>query len=124
MQMGLNTDLIHQGKTLHIQTEDVASPQGYIITHLFLAGSILASQRLDYEEGLIPEELKALIRTQHHGMIRAVQAGEYNRKLLLHRPRSNQSSFLPLASKRKLERREAQEAQEESEESEESEGQV
>ena len=74
--MGLNTDLIHQGKTLHVQTEDIGYPQGYMITHLFLAGSILATQRLDYEEGLGSEEIQARIRSQHQRMIRAVQTGE------------------------------------------------
>ena len=97
MQIGLNTDIVHQGKTLHVQTEDVGDAQRYLVTHLFLAGSIIDSRRLDYKEGLSKEELKSLIRTQHQGMIRAIVSGRYNRKLLLHRPRMNTHDTIPLA---------------------------
>jgi hypothetical protein len=97
MQIGLNTDIVHQGKTLHIQTEDVHGTQRYLITHLFLAGSIIDSQRLDYEEELSEEELKSLIRTQHQSVIRALLSGHYNRRLLLHRPRAHTQRDIPLA---------------------------
>ena len=89
MQIGLNTDVVHQGKTLHIQTEDVIATPRYIVTHLFLAGSIIASQRCDCEEHQSEEELKGMIHKQHQSMIRAVYAGQYNRKILLHRPRAH-----------------------------------
>ena len=97
MQIGLNTDVVHQGKTLHIQTEDVIATPRYIVTHLFLAGSIIASQRCDCEEHQSEEELKGMIHKQHQSMIRAVYAGQYNRKILLHRPRANATRTIPLA---------------------------
>ena len=97
MQIGLNTDIVHQGKTLHIQTEDIGATQGYIITHLFLAGSIIDSQRLNYEEDLSMEEIKSLIQSQHQMMIRTLLSGHYNRKILLHRPRTQRTQNHPLA---------------------------
>ena len=97
MQIGLNTDVVHQGKTLHIQTEDVIATRRYVITHLFLAGSIIASQRCECEEHQSEEELKGIILKQHQSMIRSVYAGQYNRKILLHRPRANVTRNIPLA---------------------------
>ena len=115
MQIGLNTDIVHQGKTLHVQTEDVGDAQRYLITHLFLAGSIIDSQRLDYEDNLSKEELKSLIRTQHQGMIRAILSGQYNRKLLLHRPRATAHDAIPLARHQNPQRSDAQTSQEDQE---------
>ena len=99
MQIGLNTDIVHQGKTLHIQTEDIGATQHYIITHLFLAGSIIDSQRHHYEEDLSKEEIKSLIQLQHQTMIRTLLSGHYNRKILLHRSRAQPTRNLPLACK-------------------------
>ena len=111
MQIGLNTDIVHQGKTLHVQTEDVGDAQRYLVTHLFLAGSIIDSRRLDYEEGLSKEELKGLIRTQHQGVIRAILSGQYNRKLLLHRPRMATTDSIPLARPQNHQKSDAQASQ-------------
>ena len=97
MQMGLNTDIQRQGKTIHVQTEDVTTPTHYVITHLFLAGSIIASEQRDYEEGMSADDVKTLVRAQHQEMIRAALSGRYDRALLLHRPRASSRGKLPRA---------------------------
>ena len=100
MQIGLNTDIVHQGKTLHVQTEDVVAIPRYIVTHVFIAGSIIDSHRTECNEDQSEEELKEIIRAQHQRVIRAIYAGQYNRKLLLHRPRANAHRDIPLARHR------------------------
>ena len=99
MQMGLNTDITHQGKTLHVQTEDVAGAQRELITHVFLAGLIITSERRPYDEDSSAEQVRAQLRSQHQLMIRAVLSGRYDRALLLHRsrPATRDGQAIPLA---------------------------
>lgn len=104
MQMGANTDIAHQGKTLHVQTEDVSgetSPE--IVTHLFLAGQIIVSQRTPYSTDDGSELVRERLRAQHQEMIRAVLSGQHDRALLLSRSRRVQSrdEMIPLARDKK-----------------------
>ena len=104
MQMGANTDITHQGKTLHVQTEDVNNEGSTeLVTHLFLAGQIIASQRTPYTLEDDSSHVKERLRAQHQEMIRAVLSGRYDRALLLHRSRRTPSraNEVPLARDKK-----------------------
>ena len=100
MQVGMNTNVHHQGKTLHIQTEDSGSHHGHIITHLFLAGTIIATKKLEYDSNIASEQLQKLLKTQHQEMINDLQAGQYDKKIILARPRRAQGT-IPLARQSK-----------------------
>ena len=102
MQMGINTNIQHQGKTLHVQTEDSGSEHPHIITHLFLAGQIIASERLEYSaEGVSNEMLQQQIKEQHRKMLMAIQAGQFDKKILLAKPKKIDFSNIPLARNNK-----------------------
>lgn len=99
MQLGMNSNIERQGKTLHVQTEDSGRDYGHVITHLFLAGSIIETTRVDYDTSLPEADLKILVRTQHQKMLRAVMGGAFDKKLMLVKP-SALSSSIPLARSR------------------------
>lgn len=100
MQVGMNTNVHHQGKTLHIQTEDSGSQHGHVVTHIFLAGTIIASKKVEYEFHTSPEILQALIKSLHHEMVSDLKSGHYDKKIILVRPRRPRGE-VPLARQKK-----------------------
>ena len=100
MQMGMNTNVNHQGKILHIQTEDSGSEHPHIITHIFLSGQIIASERLEYKD-FSKEALQQSIKKQHQQMIQDLSSGKYDKKILLARPSKFSKSQIPLARKKR-----------------------
>ncbi len=106
MILGLNTDVRHRGKTFHIQTEDSGPSNPVLITHLFIGGSIIASQKSGYADLLIDGEVdegpvRERMRAQHKQMYEALMAGEHD--AAARRPRGRDSRFkdIPLARKPK-----------------------
>lgn len=101
MQVGMNSNITHQGRTLHVQTEDSGHEHGHIITHLFLSGGIIATQRFEYDRQLVDQEIQEAIKDQHQEMIKSIQRGDYNKKILLARPKRAQRGAIPLARKKR-----------------------
>ena len=99
MQVGMNSNIHHQAKVLHIQTEDSGFEHGHIITHIFLSGSIIASQKLEYARDSDEMTIKELIRSQHQDMIQALKTGQFDKKILLNRAHRAQGT-IPLARKK------------------------
>ena len=79
MLTGLNTDVAHQGKVYHVQTEDGGLSNPTVITLLYQGGAILAKQKTSYAEILKAQNLKAILRglmeEQHRQMIEDLKAG-------------------------------------------------
>ncbi|MEZ4473395.1 MAG: hypothetical protein R3F60_21930 [bacterium] len=79
---GLNTDVRYKGKTFHIQTEDSGFDNPVLITHVFLGGTILGSEKQSYQDALGREDLEGhvrdLMRAQHRAMYRALLDGRYD----------------------------------------------
>ena len=101
MQIGQNSEVSRNGRVLHIQTEDAGREHGYIVTHLFLSGNILVSERQTYHPHIDDDELRTLIKQQHRSMHQALNNGEYDRTILLKHARMNASS-IPLAKDRQV----------------------
>ena len=100
MQLGINSNIERMGKTLHVQTEDSGREYGHVITHLFISGSIIASLRASYTSDFSETKINELIKSQHQKMIHQVSLGEYDKKLVLAKPKPKQSS-IPLARSKK-----------------------
>lgn len=98
MQVGINSNIHHQAKVLHVQTEDSGYEHGHIITHIFLAGGIIASEKAEYASDCDEKTIQELIKTQHQKMIHALKAGHFDKKLLLNRARRPHGE-IPLARK-------------------------
>ncbi len=49
IEPGFNSDIIYQGKTYHVQTEDWGAEKGYVVTRVFQSGSVVISVKTHYE---------------------------------------------------------------------------
>lgn len=98
---GLNTDVRHKGKTFHIQTEDSGPENPVLITHVFLGGTILGTQRQNYGNDTDETDVRDRMRTQHRAMYHALLEGRFDdaaRRPLRAKPSKNS---IPLAKKRR-----------------------
>jgi hypothetical protein len=83
MLSGINTDIEHDGKIYHVQTEDGGHQNPVIVTHLFAGGAILASRKVSYadviqggpnrrdpgdDEGAAPSDDQSLASDQRSGV--------------------------------------------------------
>ena len=84
MITGSNTNVRYRGKLFHVQTEDSGKRNPHVISHLFLGGTILASDKTDYSDQLdlesetLEKDVKALIDVQHKSMLERLKSGDFN----------------------------------------------
>lgn len=81
--LGYNTNVRHQGRVYHIQTEDSGRAKPHVITHLFAdGGRILSTKKTGYADHLesprLGELVKQLMQEQHKAMFIALRAGEFD----------------------------------------------
>jgi len=80
--LGYNTNAKHSGKVFHIQTEDSGVGHPHIITHLFTAGTILATKKTSYAEYLErdtwEDEVRQLMKDQHKAMFVELRDGAHD----------------------------------------------
>lgn len=81
--VGYNTNIRHNNKLYHIQTEDSGIEHPHIITHLFVdGGRIIATRKTDYSQYLQEADLVEIIRKlmmeQHKAMAIALRDCEYD----------------------------------------------
>jgi hypothetical protein len=80
--LGYNTNVRHEGKLFHIQTEDSGVGHPHVITHLFVEGTILATKKTSYEDYLEREtwedEVRQLMKEQHKTMFIELRDGAHD----------------------------------------------
>jgi len=80
MLSGFNTNVRHRGVLFHVQTEDSGRAHPHVITHLYHAGTILASEKRGYADRVdqpdLPGSVKALMESQHGAMLERLRSGE------------------------------------------------
>ena len=76
---GFNTNIRHEGRTFHVQTEDSGHANPKIITLLYEGGVILTSKKSSYEDKVSAENLESVVKEsmeeQHGEMVQALKAG-------------------------------------------------
>lgn len=76
MLSGINTDIEHEGKIYHVQTEDGGQHNPVIVTHLFAGGAILSSRKISYADilqaGPNPDAIREMMKEQHQAMIKGL----------------------------------------------------
>ena len=79
MITGFNTDIEHEGRTYHVQTEDKGTATPLVLTLVYDRGTILASKRSPYDDLLTGEFdetiLTERLKKQHKLMCGAIRAG-------------------------------------------------
>src|SRR5207253_9123645 len=77
-----NTDIRHNDKVYHIQTEDKGLQNPYIESLVYVGGEILASKKTSYAEqaksGVDEKWIGSLIEQQHRTMIAAIKRGRFD----------------------------------------------
>src|SRR5688572_5856887 len=80
--LGYNTNVRHKGVLCHVQTEDSGILHPHIITHLFTAGTIIATRKRSYREhvgaGDLETTVRKLMQEQHKAMCIALRDGEFD----------------------------------------------
>ena len=79
MITGYNTDIKHNDRVYHIQTEDKGIQNPYIESLVYVGGEILASKKTSYADeipkGINEKTISALMEQQHKTMIAAIKRG-------------------------------------------------
>lgn len=80
MITGFNTDIKHNTKVYHVQTEDKGLSNPYIESLVYVGGEILASRKTSYgdrlgETGFDEKAISTLMEQQHRTMIAAIKRG-------------------------------------------------
>lgn len=79
MITGFNTDIRHNDKVYHIQTEDKGLQNPYIESLVYVGGEILASKKTSYADqvknGADEKWIGSLMEQQHRTMIAAIKRG-------------------------------------------------
>ena len=97
MITGFNTDIRHNDKVYHVQTEDKGVANPYIESLVYVGGEILASKKTSYAEqlktGVDDKWIGGLMEQQHRTMIAAIKRGRFDHpadttKSMLERPPS------------------------------------
>ena len=82
MITGFNTDIKHNDKVYHIQTEDKGLQNPYIESLVYVGGEILASKKTSYaekaKEGVDEKWIGSLMEQQHRTMIAAIKRGRFD----------------------------------------------
>jgi hypothetical protein len=82
MITGFNTNVRHGGRMFHVQTEDSGKAHPHVISHVYYGGTILASEKHEYEDLLgsadLGEAVRALMEGQHKAMVARLKQGAYD----------------------------------------------
>ena len=82
MITGFNTDIKHNSRIFHIQTEDKGLGNPYIESLVYVGGEILASKKTSYAEqlqtGIDEKSISRLMEQQHKTIIAAIKRGRFD----------------------------------------------
>jgi hypothetical protein len=79
MITGFNTDVPHEGRVYHVQTEDRGKEHPFLESLIYIGGTIVAKKQTPYSEqlnnGATEELIAGLLKRQHQVIIAAIKAG-------------------------------------------------
>jgi len=79
---GYNSEITHQGKTVHVQTEDKGLSSHCIESIIYRSGTALASRKSFYTSFLGSTDLKniitRLIKEQHSTILKEITEGKFD----------------------------------------------
>ena len=85
-QLGYNHNIPHRGRLYHVQTEDSGLQKAHIFTHVFYDGTIIASNKVDYDPKAEVDDLDqhiiGLMQESHKAMIRQLRRGIFDEKII------------------------------------------
>ena len=83
--LGLNETVIREGRTLHVQTEDLGPGKSRVVTLIYVGGEIVFSKETGYAdlgvEGMPDAVVRDKVRWQHRGIVSGIRAGKIDHKI-------------------------------------------
>jgi hypothetical protein len=85
-QLGYNHNIPHRGRLYHVQTEDSGIAKAHIFTHVFYDGTIISSNKVQYDPEAVVEDIDqhiiGLMQESHKAMIRQLRRGVFDEKIV------------------------------------------
>jgi hypothetical protein len=79
MITGFNTDVSHEGRVYHVQTEDRGTENPCLESLVYVGGTIIAKKRTSYKDelgkGVTDDMIASRLKRQHQVIIAAIKAG-------------------------------------------------
>jgi hypothetical protein len=79
---GLNTEVVHNGKSYHVQTQDKGIDAHYVESLIYKSGKLLSSRRTFYTAFLSSPDLKErimkIIDQQHNEVLKNINEGKFD----------------------------------------------
>src|SRR5215467_4876837 len=101
MITGFNTDVQHEGRVYHVQTEDRGRDKATLESLVYVGGTIVAKKATAYsdqlDKGATEDMIAALLKKQHQVIIAAIKAGRIE-ELIRHSLRQERGKRGPAAS--------------------------
>lgn len=86
MLTGYNTDVPHEGRFFHVQTEDKGAANPFIESLVYVGGQVLFSKRTAYrdliEQGADKGAIVTRMEDQHRSVIESIRQGELDGKVV------------------------------------------
>jgi hypothetical protein len=78
----LNTEVVHNGKSYHVQTQDKGIDAHYVESLIYKSGRLLSSRRTFYTAFLSSPDLKErimkIIDQQHNEVLKNINEGKFD----------------------------------------------
>lgn len=83
LRFGYNHNFRHQGRLFHVQTEDSGPTHSHIYSHIFFAGTVIASRKTEYDrfKRHSRSDIQALMRHSHREMCITLRDGNYDEQI-------------------------------------------
>ncbi|HMG34640.1 MAG TPA: hypothetical protein VKM94_11935 [Blastocatellia bacterium] len=102
MITGFNTDVRHDGRVYHVQTEDRGREKAVLESLVYVGGTIVAKKSTPYSDqlakGATEDMIAGLLKKQHQVIIAAIKAGRIE-ELIRHSLKQERAKRQPQAAK-------------------------
>jgi hypothetical protein len=84
LEKGFNSDVVSNGITYHIQTEDWGHENPFLVSRVFRNGAVIKTIKTSYLEALESgplsqsESIRLAMREQHHQILDLIYSGQFN----------------------------------------------
>jgi hypothetical protein len=79
--LGYNHNVRHRGRVFHVQTEDSGPAHPRLYTHLFYAGTILASKKHEYDATSPEDVVRLFMQRMHKAMMKELTQGSHDDRI-------------------------------------------
>lgn len=82
MELSFNSDVLFEGKSYHIQTEDWGEEKALIVSRIFVDGAVIRSFKVPYQEAVSTGQtkdkvpVKTAMNEQHQKIIDLLTTGQ------------------------------------------------